>query len=114
MDIKKYIDYETALKRLGGKMPLYIRLLKQFFTLNYCKSLEELCIAGDKEGFAILAHSVKGASSNLSLMEIYSYCMKLESNIKNGIDCTDDMAEFKSVYQQTEKIVDDFIAERNG
>ena len=114
MDTKKYLDYEVALKRLGGKAPLYIRLLQQFFASDYCNKLEELLLAGDFHNFGILAHSVKGASSNLSLLEIFSYCVKFESNIKNGIDCTEDMKEFKRVYEKTENIVTEFIAERNG
>ena len=112
-EIKKYMDFETALGRLGGKVSLYIRLLQSFLDSDYCTKLEEAFLSGNKENFNTLAHSVKGVSSNLSLQEIYSYCVKFESNIQNGVDSAEDMAAFKLIYEKTAKIAADFIAERN-
>ena len=112
-EIKKYMDYDVALGRLGGKVSLYIRLLQQFLDSGYYKKLEDAFSSGNVEDFNVMAHSVKGVSSNLALMEIYSYCMKLESNIHNGVDSTEDMSALKEVFETTEKIATDFIAERN-
>ena len=112
-DVKKYMDYDTALGRLGGKVTLYIRLLQQFLDSDYYSKLEEAFSSGDNEKFNVMAHSVKGVSSNLSLMEVYSYCVKFEENIQSGADSTEDMAAFKDVYEKTVKIATDFIAERN-
>ena len=112
-DIKKYMDYDTALGRLGGKVKLYIRLLQQFLDSGYYKKLEDAFSSGNEEEFSVMAHSVKGVSSNLSLMEIFSYCVKLEANIHSGTDSSEDMAALKEVFETTEKIAADFIAERN-
>ena len=112
-DIKKYMDYDTALGRLGGKVTLYVRLLQQFLDAGYYQKLNDAFSSGNQDEFNIMAHSVKGVSSNLALMEIYSYCVKLESNIHNGVDSTVDMSALKEVFETTEKIAADFIAERN-
>ena len=112
-DVKKYLDRDAALGRLGGNVKLYVRLLRQFLDSDYCKELENAFLSGNEKEFKILAHSVKGVSSNLALMEIYSGCAKLESNVKNGVDNAEDLAAFKQIYKKTEQVVADFIAERN-
>jgi len=82
--MSKYIDAESALKRVGGSEALYKKLLGKFVDGNYQAQLEELIAAGDMAGATAQAHTIKGVAANLSLMEINALSLKLEQALKNG------------------------------
>ena len=103
----EYIDVEGALKRVGGNMDLYKRLLGRFIDGN---NLDPLCAAidsGDMEEAARLTHTIKGVSSNLSLTKVASLSVQLEQLIKNNDDYNACLSEFKQAYSTTvEKIAE--------
>ena len=82
--MSKYIDQESALKRVGGSEALYKRLLGKFVDGNYQAQLEDLIAAKDTAGAAAQAHTIKGVAANLSLLEINVISQKLEMALKNG------------------------------
>ena len=82
--MSKYIDQDSALKRVGGSTALYKRLLGKFVDGNYLAKLDELLAANDIPGAIAQAHTIKGVAANLSLLEINAVSQKLELALKNG------------------------------
>jgi len=82
--MSKYIEQESALKRVGGSESLYKRLLGKFVDGNYQAQLEELLAANDISGATAQAHTIKGVAANLSLIEVNSISQQLEQALKNG------------------------------
>ena len=82
--MSKYIEQESALKRVGGSEALYKRLLGKFVDGNYQAQLEELLAANDITGATAQAHTIKGVAANLSLIEVNAISQQLEQALKNG------------------------------
>lgn len=82
--MSKYIDQESALKRVGGSVALYKKLLGKFVDGNYQDQLDNLLASNNLTEAAAMAHTIKGVSANLSLQEIYSIAQKLEHALKNN------------------------------
>ena len=102
MDInKEYIDVQDALKRIGGSMDLYKRLLNQFTGGDHIDPLEEALSTGALEEASRLIHTLKGVAANLSLVKLSSVASELEHKVKNGADHSDTLAELKNVYYVT-------------
>ena len=101
----EYINVDDALKRIGGNMDLYKRLLKRFIDGNNVESLECALQGGDMEESARLAHTLKGVSANLSLFGIRSASFELEQVIKNGMDYAARLSELKQVFSASVEII---------
>ena len=101
----EYICVGDALKRIGGNMDLYKRLLLRFIDGNNIESLETALQQGDMEESARLAHTLKGVSANLSLNGIRSASIGLEQAIKDGLDCSERFSELKRIFGATEEII---------
>ena len=102
MDINhEYVNVQDALKRIGGSMDLYKRLLKQFTGGDHIGPLEEALTTGATEEAARLVHTLKGVAANLSLMKISLKASELEHNFKDGSDHSDVFAELKDAYYIT-------------
>lgn len=82
--MSKFIDKESALKRVGGSEALYKKLLGKFIDGNYQAQLEALLDAGNTADASAMAHTIKGVAANLSLTEINVIAQKLEHALKNG------------------------------
>jgi len=100
MDInhEEYVDVKDALKRIGGSMDLYKRLLNQFSGGDHINPLEEALSSGAMEDAARLIHTLKGVAANLSLVKLSTVAGELEHKVKNGIDLSDSFAELKNAY----------------
>ncbi|MDR2421528.1 MAG: Hpt domain-containing protein [Oscillospiraceae bacterium] len=81
--MSKYIDTAGGLTRVGGNMALYKKLLGKFKDGNYRERLDELLRAGNKEEAMAMAHTLKGVAANLSLTEVNSLALQIESALKN-------------------------------
>jgi len=101
----EYIDVDGALKRVGGNMDLYKRLLKRFVEGNNLGPLKGAIVNGNPEEAARHAHTVKGVSSNLSLIKIADLSANLEQLIKNGEDHSACLAELEQAYDTTVAII---------
>jgi len=102
---KEYIDVQDALKRIGGSMDLYKRLLKQFTGGNHLDPLEEALNVGAADDATRLVHTLKGVAANLSLVKLSAVATELEHKIKSGADHSDTLAELKNVYYITSQEV---------
>lgn len=103
MDINasEYIDVDTALKRVGGNMDLFKRLLGRFVAGNNFEALDNALKGGDSEESARLAHTLKGVSSNLSLDKVAALSASIEQLIKGGADYTACLEELRQAYDVT-------------
>ena len=106
MDInKELIDVQDALKRVGGNMDLYKRLLNQFTGGDHITPLEEALSNGAFEDASRLAHTIKGVASNLSLIRLTTAATELEHKIKGGMDHSTCLAELKQAYYATSQAI---------
>jgi len=102
-----YINVDDALKRVGGNKGLFIKLLGRFVDGNHMEALESAVSGGDTEEAAKLAHTLKGVSSNLSLVKVASLSADFEHELKSGGDYTAIFNALKAAYEVTiEKIAE--------
>jgi len=104
---ENYIDVDDALKRVGGNMGLYKRLLGRFIEGNHFEALDSAIQKGDFEEAERMAHTLKGVGANLSLIKLTAVSTELEQLIKNSQDYTACLANLKQAYDVTlEKIAE--------
>ena len=102
-----YINVNDALRRIGGNVDLYKRLLGRFVAGNNVEELENALQRGDFDASARLAHTLKGVSANLSLVGINSVSVDLEQAIKSGLDYSSQLDKLKKVYNVTLEIIEE-------
>ena len=105
-----YIDVENALKRVGGNVDLYKKLLRIFLEENNYDALIENIESGNKEEAARLAHTIKGVSANLSLTNLRATTANIEMESKAGNDCKNLIPELKETFEKTCDLVKDYLA----
>jgi two-component system sensor histidine kinase/response regulator len=79
-DARAVLDVKGALKRLGGRKPLYLKVLQKFAS-EYADAPETIqrCIANsDKETANRIAHSIKGASAGIGAMALSEAAANIE------------------------------------
>ena len=96
-----YVNVEDALKRIGGSMDLYKRLLGQFTGGNHIDPLEEALNSGAMEDASRQIHALKGVAANLSLVKLSEIAADLEQKVHKGIEHSDTFNELKNVYYIT-------------
>ena len=101
----EYINVEDALRRIGGNVDLYKRLLGRFVAGNNIETLENALLRGDMEESARLTHTLKGVSANLSLTGISIVSIDLEKAIKEGVDYSTHLAKLKQVFSASVDII---------
>jgi len=106
----EYIDIDSAVKRVGGNMGLYKRLLGRFVDGNNFTPLEEALKNGKLEEAEHLAHTLKGVSSNLSLNKVASLSTDLDLLLKNGGDYSGCIAELEEAYAITIGKISELLA----
>ncbi|MBN9420466.1 MAG: response regulator [Candidatus Eremiobacteraeota bacterium] len=74
------IETRAALDRLGGNLPLYLRLLAQFDdrNRNLVSSLQRALEEGLDEAVRGLAHTLKGSADNLGIVQVARLAGQLE------------------------------------
>ena len=102
MDVnQELVNVQDALKRIGGSLDLYKRLLNQFTGGDHINPLEEALSTGALDEASRLIHTLKGVAANLSLVKLSTVASELEHKVKNGIDHSDSFAELKNTYYIT-------------
>ena len=106
MDINsEYVDVKDALKRIGGSLDLYKKLLASFTGGDHISPLEEAFSVGAMDEASRLIHTLKGVAANLSLKKLSTVASELEHQVKNGVDHSNTFAELKSAYYITSQEV---------
>ena len=105
----EYMDVESALKRVGGNVALYKKLLNLFLEENH---IDDLCNAidnGNSEEAGQMAHTIKGVCANLSLAKLRTVAMDIEHKIKGGEDCKESIPELQSTFDKTVEIIKEYM-----
>jgi polar amino acid transport system substrate-binding protein len=82
------VDTHDGVKRLGGNVTSYIKLLKKFAE-NQAGAISEMTQAlqsGDRELAIRLAHTLKGVSGNIGAAKLQQLALDIETSIKNESD----------------------------
>ncbi|GEM_PF-1321173 len=90
------LDVHDGLKRLGGKVEVYKRLLLAFLN-DYADvglSLQRSLDQGNEKDALTTLHTLKGISGNIAASELYQTCVELEEALKQGTASEGLMAEF--------------------
>lgn len=105
------IDVASGLIRVAGNQKLYIKLLRHV-AADSPSSREKLSAAimeGDIERVREMAHSLKGASANLSLTDVAAASEKLEHAARAG-----DLGMLPGHLESLESALDAFVAVVNS
>jgi len=94
----EYVNVTDALKRIGGSMDLYKRLLNSFTGGDHIDPIEEALSTGAMEEASRLIHTLKGVAANLSLVKLSTLAGELDQKVKNGLDHSETFAELKHAY----------------
>jgi len=103
----EYVNVPDALKRIGGSMDLYKRLLNQFSGGDHIDPLEEALSTGAMEEASRLVHTLKGVAANLSLAKLSTTATELEHKIKNGAEHSEAFENLKNAYLITSQQIAD-------
>jgi HPt (histidine-containing phosphotransfer) domain-containing protein len=95
------MDMDDGLKRVGGSMALYKKLLGRFSEGNFLDSIDTALQSGDMAEAAKQIHTLKGVSANLSLERVRALSVKLEAEVKAGEDHAGSYSELKLAYADT-------------
>jgi len=104
-DCNQYVDVQDALRRIGGSMDLYKRLLGKFSAEDHILPLEKALKSGAVDDAVHAAHTLKGVASNLSLIKLATISSEFEQRLKEGLDCSDVFESLKQAYQKTSEYI---------
>ena len=101
------IDVATGLTRVAGNKKLYVKLLRHVAT-DAPSTKEKLSTAimnGDTQSVREIAHSLKGASANLSITDVAAAAERLETAAKG-----DDFSSLFTHLDSLEEALQQFVA----
>jgi HPt (histidine-containing phosphotransfer) domain-containing protein len=98
----EYIDFEGGLKRVGGNLNLFKRLLNKYVADDYYGQLTAQLDAGDLEKATSAAHTIKGVAANLSLTKVNAASLAVEQALKNGEAYAELLTELESAVRATD------------
>jgi HPt (histidine-containing phosphotransfer) domain-containing protein len=106
-----FIDFEDGLKRVMNNKAFFVKMLVKFKDDPNIKKLEDALAENDYEKAQVAAHTLKGLSGNLSLLELFKQSREIETQIKAKSVSPDQLGLLKDVYTQTlaevEKVIKD-------
>lgn len=98
------IAYWEGVERFANKEQMYEKYLKKFLEDTNFAMLKDAVERNDVDGAFKLAHTLKGTSGNLSLLELHESCSDMVEAIRNGQ--RDNIAElFEKVEKSYLKVV---------
>lgn len=82
----KIWDEADALKRLGGKKGLLLRVMRSFVneSMQMMNRLEAAIAQNDLSNVELQAHSIKGSAGNVSALQLQALAKTIEFAAKNG------------------------------
>lgn len=108
------MDFEQAARELEIEKSAYVSLLGRFceLTQNDLSLLEGSLAASDLTGVHSAAHSIKGASASLSLLEIYGAASAICETAQAG--SSDSIAELTSAIRKALDSLASELAQADG
>ncbi len=109
------VDVAAGIDRVGGNAAVFWRLLATFVTsrASIAEGLERAVAAADLDRVRALAHQLKGASGNLSLLEVHRAATELEKGAR-AIDVDAVRANWTHVAQALHRACDAVLAAKPG
>ncbi|MEZ8147822.1 ATP-binding protein [Enterovibrio norvegicus] len=105
------INLREGVQRLGGNKAKYLKILSLFLT-SQATAMEQLLTSEDTAEKAILAHSCKGAGSNIGAKEIADYACGLEEKYNTGEEVSEnDVLALKSMIVSAIDVFDEIISQ---
>nr|WP_240671786.1 response regulator [Enterovibrio baiacu] len=105
------INLSEGVQRLGGNKAKYLKILSLFLT-SQATAMEQLLTSEDTAEKAILAHSCKGAGSNIGATEIADYACGLEEKYNTGEEVSEsDVLALKSMIVSAIDVFDEIISQ---
>lgn len=105
------INLSEGVQRLGGNKAKYLKILSLFLT-SQATAMEQLLTSEDTAEKAILAHSCKGAGSNIGATEIANYACGLEEKYNSGEEVSEsDVLALKSMIVSAIDVFDEIISQ---
>jgi PAS domain S-box-containing protein len=107
------LDTDKAIRRLGGNLALYHRLLEQFTEHQNAGSLIRSALAQqDLKEAARIAHMIKGVAGNLGAEQLQLQAAELESLLRaNNPAVEGPLQQFTTILQQTIDAINAFQPE---
>jgi HPt (histidine-containing phosphotransfer) domain-containing protein len=108
-----YVNMADGLKRVMNNVKLYVRLVGKFKT-DMSVTLQDLIAAAgaqDWEKAQAAAHTLKGTSANLSLVEMNTQALDVETQIKGKSINPESLENLKTCFNETVASIDKVIAE---
>ncbi|QTA90357.1 Two component system response regulator/histidine kinase, PAS domain-containing [Desulfonema magnum] len=105
-ELNKAFDVDTALRRLGGKENIFIKLVKEL-AKNYAgiaTEIKNLLINMEMEDARVQVHTIKGIAGNLSATQLQQAAQELEHSIKKNA-LTDFDPKIRKLEQAMEQIL---------
>ncbi len=92
------LDIKLGLKRVMGKMPLYLNMLKKYVETGYTavSDLRNALVANDQEVAERVAHTCKGVNGNIGASALQSMAGSIEKLVKSNYDRDQMMREFET------------------
>jgi HPt (histidine-containing phosphotransfer) domain-containing protein len=115
-DARAILDVQSALKRLGGRRQIYVKVLKNF--PPECgkahKTIVRYLDTGNREAASRMAHTVKGTAAAISSVSLSQVAAELETAIRDEGPHIDSLLTiFKSELEQTLEAIDGFLETEN-
>jgi len=105
------MNIKELAENLGFEEDEYMELIELFIDrgMSDLNEIQAAVNAGDSEKAANAAHSIKGASGNLGLMEFYGTAKKIEDEVRNG-----KLDKITGFVKSLQKELDDIAAIAHG
>ena len=102
------LDTKLGLKRVMGKMPLYLTMLKKYVETGHAavSDLRNALAANDQEVAERVAHTCKGVNGNIGASGLQAMAGVIEKGVKDGGDHGQLMREFESFAEGQNAMVD--------
>ena len=91
------LDTKLGLKRVMGKMPLYLNMLKKYVETGYTavSDLRNALVANEHEVAERIAHTFKGVNGNIGASALQTMAGNIEKSVKEHLNHDRIMQEFE-------------------
>ena len=109
------IDTASALRRVGGKVKLYLDVLRKFRDGqgNAAERITAALQSGDRLGAERLAHTLKGLAGTVGAVELQEVALAVEQDLHRGIEPGDNLARLAASLRGTMATLESSLKKEN-
>lgn len=109
---REILDTRSAINRLGGRRPLFVKVLRKFEP-EHGKAVQDIIqhlAADDRKSASRVAHTVKGAAAAIGASELSHISAKLEMTIVDQAEGIDSLlGDFQQKLSQVFSAIEGFL-----